>query len=358
MSFHAPCTLKSARVAKIVYTSWNYPLIVAAFKLAPALACGNTCVLKPSEFTPLSILYIMKFFVQLGFPPGVVNIVNGHGKIAGAAIAKHPDVDKVSFTGSTVTGRQIMKLASGTMKSVTLETGGKSPLIIFDDADLPNAVKWTHYGVYANAGQICTSTARIYIHENIYDIFVQKFLDYTQKNAIVGDPFDKDSWVGPVASKAQFERIQSYIQVAKDEGATLIRGGRIAPDRPGDKGYFIDPTVFGDATPSMRISKEEIFGPFAVFAKFSSQEDVVALANDTEYGLAAAIFTKDITRAIRVSEELQAGTVWINSSNTSDPRIPLTGFKQSGLGHECGQVALDSYSTLKAVYVNLEMATE
>lgn len=300
----------------------------------------------------------MKFFIQLGFPPGVVNVVNGFGKEAGAAIARHPDVDKISFTGSTVTGRQIMKLASGTMKSVTLETGGKSPLIVFDDADLLNAVKWTHYGVYANAGQICTSTARIYIHENIYDKFVKMFLEYTQKNARVGDPFSKSSWVGPVASKAQFDRILSYIQVAKDDGATLIRGGRIAPDRPDDKGYFIEPTVFADATPSMRISREEIFGPFAVFAKFSSQEEVVRLANDTEYGLSAALFTKDITRAIRVSEELQAGTVWINSSNTSDPRIPFGGFKQSGIGHENGQIGLESYSTLKAVYVNLEMATE
>ena len=329
-----------------------------AFKLAPALACGNTCVLKPSEFTPLSILYIANFFVKLGFPPGVINIVNGFGREAGAALAQHPDVDKISFTGSTVTGKQIMKLASGTMKTVSLETGGKSPLIVFDDADLLNAVKWTHYGVYANAGQICTSTARIYIHEKIYEDFLRMFVEYTQKNARVGDPFAETSWVGPVASRAQFDKILSYIEIAKDEGATLIRGGNIASNRPDGKGYFIEPTLFADATPSMRISREEIFGPFAVFAKFSSQQDVVRLANDTEYGLSAALFTKDITRAVRVSQQLQAGTVWINSSNTSDPRVPFGGFKQSGIGHENGQIGLESYSTLKAVYVNLEMATE
>ena len=331
---------------------------MAAFKLAPALACGNTCVLKPSEFTPLSILYVANFFVKLGFPPGVVNIVNGYGREAGAALSRHPAVDKISFTGSTVTGREIMRLASGTMKSVALETGGKSPLIVFDDADLFNAVKWTHYGVYANAGQICTSTARIYIHEKIYDDFVKLFLEYTKKQAIVGDPWDDNTWVGPVASKTQFDRILSYIDVAKKEGATLMRGGEVAPNRPNGKGYFIEPTVFADATPTMRISREEVFGPFAIFAKFSSQEEVVRLANDTEYGLSAALFTKDVTRAIRVSEQLQAGTVWINSSNTSDPRIPFGGYKQSGIGHENGQIGLESYSTLKAVYINLEMATE
>ena len=329
---------------------------MAAFKLAPALACGNTCVLKPSEFTPLSVLYLADLIAKVGFPPGVVNIVNGHGREAGAALAEHPDVDKISFTGSTATGKQILKLAAGSMKAVTLETGGKSPLIVFEDADLKNAIKWAHYGVYANAGQICTSTARIYIHEKIYDEFLKLFVAYAETNAIVGDPFEESSWVGPVVSKAQFDRILSYIDIAKEEGATLIKGGKIDAGRPLGKGYYIEPTVFGDAKPSMRISKEEIFGPFAVFSRFSSQEDVIKQANDTVYGLSAALFTKDITRAIRVSEQLQAGTVWINSSNNSDPRVPFGGFKQSGIGHESGQIGLESYSTLKAVYINLEMA--
>lgn len=330
---------------------------MATFKIAPALACGNTCVLKPSEFTPLSVLYLATLIMKVGFPPGAVNIVNGYGREAGAALAEHPDVEKISFTGSTATGKQILKLAAGTMKTVALETGGKSPLIVFEDADLQNAIKWTNYGVYANAGQICTSTARIYIHENIYDKFLNMFVAYAKKNARVGDPFDESSWVGPVVSKAQFDKVLSYIDIAKEEGATLIKGGRVASDRPNGKGYFIEPTIFGDATPSMRISKEEIFGPFAVFAKFSSQDEVIKKANDTIYGLSAAVFTKDVTRAIRVSEQLHAGTVWINSSNTSDPRVPFGGFKQSGLGHESGQIGLESYSTLKAVYVNLEMAT-
>lgn len=254
---------------------------MASWKLAPAIACGNTSILKASEFTPLSVLHFGEMVVKAGLPPGVVNILNGYGKEAGAALAEHPGIDKIGFTGSTVVGRQIMKAAASTMKKVALETGGESPLIVFDDADLPNAVRWAHYGVYGNNGQICTSTARIYVHENIYDDFMERFLAYTKKHTIVGDPFAKDSWVGPLVSKSQFDRVLSYIQIAKEEGASLVRGGQVFPDRPNGKAYYIGPTVFADATPSMRLSKEEIFGPFAVFSKFSSQDDVVRLANDT-----------------------------------------------------------------------------
>ncbi|KAI5460618.1 aldehyde dehydrogenase domain-containing protein [Mariannaea sp. PMI_226] len=337
---------------------WNYPLIMVALKLAPAIACGNTSVIKPSEFTPLSVLYFAELVIKAGIPAGVVNIVNGYGKTAGVRLSEHPDVNKIGFTGSTATGKLIMKAASFTMKRVSLETGGKSPLIVFDDADIPNALKWTHYGVYANQGQICTSTARIYVHEKIYDEFVKRFLDYTEKHAIVGDPFSQTTWVGPLVSKQQFDRVLSYVKIAKEEGATLVNGGGVYPNRPNNKGYFVQPTLFGNATPNMRISKEEIFGPFAVFTKFSSQEDVIALANDTDYGLSAAVFTNDVTRAIRVSEKLEAGMVWINSSNNSDPRLPFGGFKQSGLGREAGYSALDEYTQLKTVYLNLEFAND
>lgn len=331
---------------------------MASFKLAPAIACGNTSILKPSEFTPLSALYLADLCVKAGIPPGVVNIVNGYGKEAGAALSEHPVVAKISFTGSTVVGKQIMKAASATMKRVALETGGKSPVIVFEDADIPNAIKWVYYGIYANQGQICTSTARIYIHEKIYDEFVKRFIAYTDKKAIVGDQFNEKTFIGPLVNKAQFERVLNYVQVAKDEGATLIKGGGIYPDRPNGKGYFVQPTLFGDATPDMRISKEEIFGPFGVFYKFNNQEDVIRLANDTTYGLSSALFTKDVTRAIRVSEKLESGMVWINSSNNSDYRMPFGGVKQSGIGHEGGQSALDENSILKTVYLNLNMATE
>ena len=329
-----------------------------ALKLAPTIACGNTSVLKPSEFTPLSALYFADLVIKAGIPAGVVNIVNGYGKEAGVRLSEHPDVNKIGFTGSTVTGKIIMKAASATMKRVSLETGGKSPLIVFDDADIPNAIKWAHYGVYANQGQICTSTARIFVHENIYDDFVKRFLAYTKKNAIVGDPFNEKTWVGPLVSKQQFERVLSYVKVAQEEGATLVNGGGVYPDRPNGKGYFVQPTLFGDATPDMRISKEEIFGPFAVFTKFSNQEDVIRLANDTEYGLSAALFTNDVRRAIRVSEKLESGTVWINSSNNSDPRVPFGGYKQSGLGRESGYSGMEEYSQLKSVYLNLEFAND
>ena len=331
---------------------------MASLKLAPALACGNTCVLKPSEFSPLSALYLAKLFVKIGFPPGVVNIVNGEGKVAGARLSEHPDVAKISFTGSTLTGKQIMKAASSTMKKVSLETGGKSPVIVFDDADIPNALKWVFYGIYANQGQICTSTARIYIHENIYDDFVKRFIAYTKKHAIVGDQFDEATFIGPLISKNQFDRVLNYVQVAKDEGATLINGGDVFPGRPNGKGYFVQPTLFGDAKPSMRIAQEEIFGPFGVFFKFSNTEDVIKIANDTRYGLASALFTKDVTRAVRVSQKLQSGMVWINSNNNSDYRMPFGGIKESGIGRECGESALEDNTILKTIYLNLEMTND
>lgn len=331
---------------------------MVSLKLGPALACGNTCVLKPSEFSPLSALYLANLFVRAGFPPGVVNIVNGEGGEAGARLSEHPDVAKISFTGSTATGKLIMKAAAPTMKRVALETGGKSPVIVYDDADIPNALKWVYYGIYANQGQICTSTARIYIHEKIYDEFLRRFLAYTEKHAIVGDQFKEETFIGPLVNKAQFQRVLDYIKIGQQEGATLIKGGGILPERPGDRGFFIQPTIFGNVTPRMRIATEEIFGPVGAFFKFSDSDDIVRIANDTRYGLSSALFTKDVIRAIKVSEKLESGMVWINSSNNSDYRVPFGGVKESGIGRECGEAALDENSVLKTVYLNLQLTND
>jgi aldehyde dehydrogenase (NAD+) len=229
-------------------------------------------------------------------------------------------------------------------------------VIIFDDADLKNAIKWAHYGTMGNMGQVCTATSRMFIHESIYDKFLEAFVAYVQRISVVGDPFDEASWHGPQVSKEHYAKILEYTQSALDEGGKIISGGRMAPNRPGGKGYYIEPTVVVDVTPSMKVCREEIFGPFAVVSKFSSEEEVIEAANATEYGLAAALFTNDITRAIRVSQRLHAGNVWINSNNNSDYRVPFGGMKQSGIGRELGQAGLDGYSTIKAVHLNLAFA--
>lgn len=331
---------------------------MASWKLGPALACGNTVVIKAAEQTPLSILYFANLVVEAGFPPGVVNIINGYGRDAGAALVQHPDVNKVAFTGSTTTGKQIMRMASDTMKNITLETGGKSPLVIFDDALLPNAIKWAHYGIMGNMGQICTATSRIFVHEKIYDTFLKQFIDYIAKIQVIGCPFEGTTYQGPQVSKQQFEKILDYAKVAKQEGATICTGGNIAPNRPNNKGYYVEPTVVCDVTPQMRVYKEEIFGPFAVVVKFSTEAEAIKLANDTEYGLAAAVCTADIARAHRVANKIKAGMVWINSNNNSDFRVPFGGVKQSGIGRELGSAGLDAYSQLKAVHLNLQLTDE
>ncbi|KAI0998940.1 Aldehyde dehydrogenase [Podosphaera aphanis] len=328
---------------------WNYPLAMAAWKLGPALACGNTTVIKAAEQTPLSILYLANLFKEAGFPPGVVNILNGYGHEAGVAIAKHVGINKVAFTGSTITGKEIMSLASCNMKSITLETGGKSPLLVFNDADLEQAVN-----VMSNQGQICTATSRILVQEDIYDSFLTLFLKEVQKVSVVGDPFVETTFQGPQVTKAQYERVLNFIQIGKAEGATLVLGGEpLTKATPSGRGYFIAPTVFKDTKPSMRIFQEEVFGPFVVFASFKTEAEALELANNSVYGLGSAIFTKDITRAHRVAKSLEAGTVWINSSNDSDYRIPFGGFKESGIGRELGEEGLTGYYQIKAVHINM-----
>ncbi|KAA8648978.1 hypothetical protein EYZ11_000791 [Aspergillus tanneri] len=332
---------------------WNFPLAMAAWKLGPALACGNTIVMKPAEQTPLSILYLASLIKEAGFPPGVVNILNGFGRVAGSALVSHPEVDKVAFTGSTVTGKEIMKLAAGTMKNITLETGGKSPLVVFDDADIEQAAKWAHVGIMYNQGQVCTATSRILVHESVYDKFVAHFKEAVASTSKVGDPFADDTFQGPQVTKAQYERVLSYIEAGKSEGATLVAGGEPFKNVGDGKGFFIAPTIFTNVNDNMRIYREEVFGPFVVIASFTTEDEAVRRANNTDYGLGAAVFTKDIERAHRVASEIESGMVWINSSNDSDFRVPFGGVKQSGIGRELGEAGLEAYSQIKAVHVNM-----
>ncbi|OJJ44566.1 hypothetical protein ASPZODRAFT_18142 [Penicilliopsis zonata CBS 506.65] len=332
---------------------WNFPLLMAAWKLGPALACGNTVVMKPAEQTPLSILYLANLIKEAGFPPGVVNILNGHGRVAGAAIVQHPDISKVAFTGSTMTGREIMKMAAGTLKNITLETGGKSPMLIFADADIDQAAKWAHEGIMYNQGQVCCATSRILVHDSVYDEFVRLFKEVVASTSKVGDPFADDTFQGPQVTKAQYERVLSYIESGKSEGATLVTGGEPHKNAAGGKGFYIAPTIFADVKDNMRIYREEVFGPFVVVSSFTEEDEAITRANDTTYGLGAAVFTRDIERAHRVAQEIEAGMVWINSSNDSDFRVPFGGFKQSGIGRELGEAGLEAYSQTKAIHVNL-----
>jgi aldehyde dehydrogenase (NAD+) len=337
-------------VAQII--PWNYPLSMAAWKLGPALACGNTVVLKPAEQTPVSILLLAELIKEAGFPPGVVNIVNGLGREAGSALVQHPDVDKVAFTGSTATAREIMKMAAGTLKNITLETGGKSPLLVFNDADLEEAVKWSHIGIMSNQGQICTSTSRVLVQDDIYDKFVAAFVAHTKNTSVVGDPFNKDTFQGPQVTKSQYDKILSYVKIGKSEGATLATGGE-AHRGDGGKGFYIQPTIFTNVKEDMKVYREEIFGPVVVVTKFSDEDDAIRRANDTTYGLGAAVFTRDIEKAHRVAAEIQAGMVWVNSSQDSDYRVPFGGVKQSGIGRELGEAGLKEYSQVKAIHVNM-----
>ncbi|KAI8665834.1 hypothetical protein NCS57_00806100 [Fusarium keratoplasticum] len=328
---------------------WNFPLLMFAWKIGPALATGNTVVMKTAEQTPLSGLVFTQFIQQAGFPPGVFNLVTGTGKVAGAAITSHMDVDKVAFTGSTVVGRQVMKAAAASnLKKVTLELGGKSPNIVFNDANLEEAVDWVNFGIYYNHGQICCAGSRVFVQEGIYDRFLEAFKKRAQQNR-VGDPFQEDTFQGPQVSKLQYDRVMSYIDSGKSEGATVVTGG----SRHGEKGYFIQPTIFSDVRPDMKIMQEEIFGPVCSIAKFKDEEEALQMAHDTTYGLAAAVHTQDLTTAIRMSNALQAGTVWVNCFNLLHHALPFGGYKESGIGRELGEAALANYTQNKSVAIRL-----
>ncbi|KAF2447935.1 aldehyde dehydrogenase, allergen Cla h 10 [Karstenula rhodostoma CBS 690.94] len=328
---------------------WNFPLLMWSWKIGPAVACGNTVVLKTAEQTPLSALYAAKLIKEAGFPPGVINVVSGFGKVAGAAIASHMDVDKVAFTGSTVVGRQVMKAAAGSnLKKVTLELGGKSPNIVFEDADIDNAISWVNFGIYFNHGQCCCAGSRVYVQESIYDKFIQKFKERAEQNA-VGDPFHHETFQGPQVSQLQFDRIMGYIEDGKKAGAVVETGGK----RIGDKGFFIEPTIFTNVTEDMKIVQEEIFGPVCTVSKFKTKEEAIKIGNNTNYGLAAAVHTTNLNTAIEVSNALRAGTVWVNSYNTLHWQLPFGGFKQSGHGRELGEAALNNYTETKTVSIRL-----
>ncbi len=328
---------------------WNFPMLMQAWKLAPALATGNTVVMKPAEQTPLSALRIGELIVEAGFPEGVVNILPGFGPTAGAAIASHMDVDKVAFTGSTEVGHLIMEAAAkSNLKPVTLELGGKSPNIIFEDTDLDEAVEGAHMGLFSNQGQSCCAGSRVFVEETIYSQFVEKSVARARKRR-VGDPFDPATDQGPLVDHLQLDRVMSYIESGRREGATLACGG----DRVGNRGYFIQPTVFADVEDGMKIASEEIFGPVMSIIPFRSIEEVIARANRTKYGLAAAVWTQDIKKALAVSNGVRAGTVWINCYNVMDTRSPFGGFKQSGIGRELGEYGLQQYTQVKSVIAKL-----
>jgi len=329
---------------------WNFPMLMFSWKIGPALATGNVVVLKPSEFTPLTALRMCDLIKEAGFPPGVVNIINGYGPTVGAAISEHPRIRKVAFTGSGAVGRQVMKAAaSSNLKAVTLELGGKSPNIIFDDCDLDNAVKWAAFGIFLNHGQACCAGSRVFVQEGIYDEFQKKFLEHV-KTLKVGDPFEADTFQGPQISQIQYDRIMGHIQSGKDDGADLLLGG----ERFGHEGYFIQPTVFGSVKKEMKIGHEEIFGPVVVLLKFKTTEEAIEAANDTEYGLASAVFTKDISKALNVASRIEAGTCWINLYNFLTAEVAFGGHKQSGIGRELGDEALKNYTESKSVIINLD----
>ncbi|PLB46314.1 aldehyde dehydrogenase [Aspergillus steynii IBT 23096] len=328
---------------------WNFPILMWAWKIGPAIAAGNTVIIKTAEQTPLSGLYAATLIKEAGFPPGVINVISGFGRVAGAAISSHMDIDKVAFTGSTLVGRQVLQAAAkSNLKKVTLELGGKSPNIVFDDADIDNAISWSNFGIFFNHGQCCCAGSRILVQEGIHDKFVARFKERAAQNKL-GNPFDQDTFQGPQVSKLQFDRIMEYINHGKQSGATVAHGG----ERHGDEGYFIQPTVFTDVTSDMKISQEEIFGPVVTVQKFKDEAEAIKIGNSTSYGLAAAVHTKNVNTAIRVSNALRAGTVWINNYNLISWQAPFGGYKESGIGRELGSYALENYTQIKAVHYRL-----
>ncbi|XP_054167618.1 aldehyde dehydrogenase X, mitochondrial-like [Oppia nitens] len=322
---------------------WNFPLFMMAWKIGPALTTGNVCIVKPAEQTPLSALYLASLVKEAGFPPGVVNVVPGYGPTAGAALVEHRSVDKVAFTGSTEVGRIIQASAGrSNTKRVTLEMGGKSPLVIFEDADIDAAVLTAHAGVFINQGQCCCASSRIFVHDSIYDKFVQRSVELAKKR-VVGDPTDLTTQQGPQVDEEQFNKILALIDTGRKQGANLLTGGQ----RCGSKGYFIQPTVFSNVTDDMTIATEEIFGPVQSLFKFSTFDEVIERCNNTNYGLAAGCFTRDIDRAIRFAQQVQAGSVWINTFLALGPQTPFGGFKESGFGRENGEDGLHEYLEVK-----------
>ncbi len=329
---------------------WNFPLLLASWKLGPALACGNTIVMKPAEQTPLTTLRLGELALEAGIPAGVLNIVTG-GPESGKAIVKHLGIDKIAFTGSTSVGKEIMRGAADTLKRVTLELGGKSPNIVFADADIDNAVKGAINGIFYGKGEVCNAGSRLFVESKVRDEFLEKLVGRAKK-MVPGDPLDPKTRMGAIISQEQMQTVLGYIEAGKKEGAKLMAGGnRTSVD--GGKGFFIEPTVFGDVTNEMKIAQEEIFGPVLATLKFDDVDEVVELANRNQYGLAAAVWTRDVKKAHQLSRQLRAGTVWINTYGLMDAALPFGGYKSSGFGRELGQAALEHYTEVKTVWMNM-----
>lgn len=338
-------------VAAIV--PWNFPLLLAVWKVAPALACGNTVIVKPATQTPLTALALAEIAAEVGIPPGVVNVVTGPGTPVGEQLVRHPGVDKVAFTGDTSTGRAIMRGAADTLKLLTLELGGKSPNIVLADADLEAAVRGATTGIFYGKGEVCAAGSRLLVDTAIKPAFMEQLLARTRR-LVPGDPLDPKTRLGAVASKAQLDRVLRYVEVGQREGATLLTGGRRVDIGTG-RGYFMEPTVFDGVTPDMTIAREEIFGPVLATIEFGDLDEAIARANETMYGLAAAVWTRDVKKAHYVASRLKAGTVWVNTYNVYDAAAPFGGYKQSGFGRELGAYALEHYTQVKTVWVDVNL---
>ncbi len=334
---------------------WNYPLLMAAWKLAPALAAGNTCVLKPSELTPLTALELGRLMLDVGFPAGVVNILTGPGAGAGEELAESSRVDKVAFTGGTVTGRKILQAASGNLKKVTLELGGKNPNLVFADADFECAVDGALFGAFANQGEVCSAGSRVLVERSIHDEFVKAMVAKVPRIKL-SHGLEDGCKMGPLVSGPHRDKVLSYIKIGLEEGAKLVCGGKVPDDPALAKGNFVEPTIFVNVTPNMRIAREEIFGPVLSVIPFDTEEEAIAMANDTEYGLAAAVWTKNINRAHRVIRELRAGITWVNTYHPTFNEMPWGGYKQSGTGRELGLYGIQAYLETKQVNINLDEA--
>ena len=328
--------------------AWNVPLVMAANKIAPALACGNTAILKPAEQAPLSTIRLAEIIEETGLPPGVLNVLPGFGATAGAALSAHPDIDKIAFTGSTEVGRQVLQASAGNMKKVTLELGGKSPNIIFPDADLDKAFTAAVDTICRNSGQICSAGTRLFVHESLHEQAVEH-VSRLASTYQVGSPFDSTTKLGPLISARQMERVLSYVETGRTEGAKLALGG----SRIGDVGYFVQPTVFSAVSQTMKIAREEIFGPVLSIIPFKDEQDAIAKGNDTEYGLAAAVWTRDISRAHRVARALKSGRVWINTYAEGDSVMAIGGYKQSGYGRELGAESIEAFTQTKSLLMRL-----